>query len=151
MSWSFRPNRPGTWFSIIAECCTTGYQNYRPTCFSVINDLAIWIKVRHVRSDNPFEDWSPAGAAIMLEPFDSIHQRAFPPINFLSKSEWNRWGRRPGYALNFSSAEVIDVGYGEDIPYSQQYRVATSTISRAYWCSPKATQSPKTMYIWNFF
>ena len=84
---SFRPNRPGTWFSIIAACHTAKYQNSRPTCFSVMNSIAIWIKVCHVRSDNPFKDWRPAGAAIMLEPFDSIHRRSFPPINFLSKSE----------------------------------------------------------------
>ena len=80
---SFMPNRPGTWFSIIAACRTAEYQNYRPTCFSVINALTVWIKVRHVRSANPFKDWRPAVAVIMLEPFYSIHWRAFPPINFL--------------------------------------------------------------------
>ena len=45
--------------------------------------------VRQVHSDNPFEDWHPDGAAIMFEPFESIHRRAFTPINFPSKSEWN--------------------------------------------------------------
>ena len=84
---SFRPNQPGTWFIIVAACRTAKYQNYRPTCFSMMNALVIWIKVRHVRSDNTFEDWRPEGAAIMLELFDNIHRRAFPPINFLSKSE----------------------------------------------------------------
>ena len=54
---------------------------------SMTNALDMWIKVRHVRLDNPFEDWRPEGAAIMLELFKRIHQRAFPPINFLSKSE----------------------------------------------------------------
>ena len=43
---------------------------------------------------------------------------------------------------------MIDVDDSEDIPYSQKYLVATSTKIRAYWCPPKATQSPKTMYIW---
>ena len=37
---SFRPNLPGTWFSIIAACRTAKYQNVRPTCFSVMNALA---------------------------------------------------------------------------------------------------------------
>ena len=63
---SFSPNCPGTWFSIIAACCTTKYQNYRPTCFSEMNALTIWIKELHVCSANPFEDWRPAGAVIML-------------------------------------------------------------------------------------
>ena len=76
------------------------------------------------------------------------NRRAFPPINFLSKSGWNRWGRRPASDLNCSRAEVIDVDYSEDIPYSQQYLVATSTKLRTYWCPPKAKQSPKTMSIW---
>ena len=84
---SLSPNRPGTWFSIIYAWRTVKYQNYLPTCFSVMNALAIWIKVRHVRSANPFEDWHPAGAEMMSEPFDSIHRMEFPPINFLSKSE----------------------------------------------------------------
>ena len=86
----------------------------------------------------------------MLEPFDNFHRRVFSPINFLSKSEWNLWVRRPASALNCSSAKVIDVYDSEDIPYSQQYLVATSTSSRAYRCPPKATQSPKTMSILNF-
>ena len=53
----------------------------------VISARAIWIIVRQVRSDNQFEDWRPAGAAIMFETFESIHWRTFSPINFLSKSE----------------------------------------------------------------
>ena len=52
--------------------------------------------------------------------------------------------------LNCSSAEVIDVDDSEDILYNQHYLVATSTRSRAYQLPPKATQSPKTMSIWNF-
>ena len=122
---SFRINRPGTWFSIIAAWCTARYQNYRPTCFSVMNARYIWVKAIHVRSANPFEDWCPAGAAIMLEPFDNIHRRAFPPINFLSKLEWNRWGRRPTSALKCYIAEVIDVDDSEEILYIQQYLVST--------------------------
>ena len=122
---SLRPSRPGTWFIIIAAWRTMKYQNYRPTCFSVINACAIWIIVRQVRSDNPFEDWRPAGASIMFEPFESIHQRAFPPINFLSKSEWKLWGRRPASALNNSSADIINVDDKDNIPYKQQYLVAT--------------------------
>ena len=66
---SFRPNRPGTWFSIISSWRTVKYQNSLPTCFYVMNALAIWIKVRHVRLANPSEDWRLAGVAIMLEPF----------------------------------------------------------------------------------
>ena len=71
----FRPNLPGTWFSIIAAWRTVRYQSSRPTCFSAMNAIYIWIKVRHVCSDNTFVDWRPAGGASMLEPFDSIHQR----------------------------------------------------------------------------
>ena len=80
---SFRPNRPGTWVSIIAAWHTANYQNYCPNFLSVMNSLAIWIKVRYVRYANPFEYWRPEGAAIMLELFGSIHRRAFPKINFL--------------------------------------------------------------------
>ena len=122
---SLRHNRPGTWFSIIAACRTAKHQNSRPTCFYVMNARSIWVKVIHVRYANPFEDWRPAGAAIMLELFDNIHQRAFPLINFLSKLEWNRWGRCPASALKCSIAEVIYVGDSEDILYSQHYLVAT--------------------------
>ena len=62
---------------------------------------------------------------MMLEPFDSIHRREFPPINLLSKLEWNLWGRRTASALNISNADVIDVDDNDDIPYSQKYLVAT--------------------------
>ena len=82
---SFRPNRPGNWFSIIAACRTTKYQNYRPTCFSVMNALAILIRVQHVRSANPLEDWRLAGSVMMFEPFERIHRWEFPLINLLSK------------------------------------------------------------------
>ena len=58
---SLRPSWPGTWFSIIAACRTAKYQNYRTTCFSVMNDRVIWIKVRHVRSTTPLEYWCPTG------------------------------------------------------------------------------------------
>ena len=87
--------------------------------------------VRQVRYANPFEDWRPAGAAIMFEPFESIHQRAFPLINFLSKSEWNLWDRRPASALNKSSADVINVDDKYENPYNHQYLVATSTSNNA--------------------
>ena len=115
-----------------------------------MNALATLIRVRHVRSANPFEYWRPMVPKIMLEPFKRIHFRAFPPINVLSKSKWNRWGKRPAYDLNCSSAKVIDVDDSDDIPYSQQYLLSTSTKIRAYQCPPMATQSPKTMSIWNF-
>ena len=85
----------------------------------------------------------------MFDPFERIQSRAFPPIGFLSKSEWNRLGKRPASALNFSSTEVMDVYDRDCIPYSQQYLVDTPTKSRAYRCPPKAAQSPKTMSIWN--
>ena len=83
----FSPNQPENWFSVVDACRTAKYQNYRPFCFYVMNALDIWIKVRHACSANPFEYCRPAVAAIMLELFDSIHWRAFPPINFLSESE----------------------------------------------------------------
>ena len=142
-----RTNQPRTWFSIIAAWRTAKYQNYILTCFYVMNALDIWIKVRYVHSDNPFEHWRLSRAAIMLELFERIYRKEFPPINFLSNSEWNRWGRLPASDLNCSSAEVIDVDDSKDIPYIQQYLVATSTKSRAYQLTPKATHSPKTMYI----
>ena len=69
---------------------------------------------------------------MILEPFHRIHRREFPLTNFLLKSEWNHWGKCPASDLNCSSAEVIDVDDRYDIPYSQQYLVATSTKSRAY-------------------
>ena len=129
---SLRPNRPGNLFIIITACRTTKYQNYRPTCFYVMNARVIWIKVRHVRSDNLFKDWLTEEAAIVLESLDNIHWRSFPPINFLSKSELNMWGRHPASDLNCSSAKVIDVDDSEDILYIQQYLVAISTRSRSY-------------------
>ena len=113
---SLRPSQPWTWFRIMADFCTAKYQNSRPTCFSVMNSCAIWIIVRHVRSANTFEDWRPVGSAMMLEPFDNIHRMAFPPINLLPKSEWNRWGRRTASDLNISNAEIIDVDDNEHIP-----------------------------------
>ena len=113
---SVRPNLPGTWFSIIAACCTAKYENYRPTCFSVINACAIWIILRHVLSANTFEDWRPAEAEMMLEPFDSIHRRKFTPINFLLKLEWNLWGRRPASSFDVSNDNVIDADDNDDIP-----------------------------------
>ena len=42
----------------------------------------------------------------------------------------------------------MDVDDRDDIPYIEQYLVATSTKSMAYRCSPKATQSPNTIYVW---
>ena len=79
--------------------------------------ISIWIRVRHVRSADPFIYWRPAGAMMMFEPFERIQNREFPPINFLSKSEWNRLGKRPASYLYFSSAEVIDFYDRYDIPY----------------------------------
>ena len=86
--------------------------------------LAIWIRVRHVSSDHPYEDWRPEGAVMMLEPFERIQHREFPPINFLLKLEWKRWGNRPASDLNFYSAEVMDVDDRDNILYSQQYLVS---------------------------
>ena len=87
--------------------------------------------VRQMCSANPFEDWRPAGAAIMFETFESIHLRAFPPINFLSKLEWNLLRRRPASGLNNSGADVIGVYDKDDIPYNKQYLVATYTSNKA--------------------
>ena len=86
----------------------------------------------------------------MFDPLARIQSSAFPPISFLSKSEWKRLGNCPASDLNFSSAEVMDVEDKYDIPYNQQYIVATSTKSRSDQFPPKATQSPKTMSIWYF-
>ena len=63
----------------------------------------------------------------MFKPFDSIHLRSFPPINFLSKLEWNLCVRRPESDLNNSIADVIGVDDKDNIPYNQHYLVATST------------------------
>ena len=84
---SFRPNWSGTWFRIIDAWRNAKYQNSHPTCFFVTNALTIWIKACHVCYADTFEDWRPPGAAIVLKPFESIHRRAFTPINFLSESE----------------------------------------------------------------
>ena len=69
---------------------------------------------------------------MMFDPFERIQRRAFLPINFMSKSEWNRMGRRPVSDLNCYSAEVMYVDDIDDIPYSQQYLVATSNKRRLY-------------------
>ena len=82
---SFRSKRPGTWLSIVAEWQTAKDQNYLPTCFYVMNALAILIRVQHVRSANPLEDWRLAGSVMMFEPFERIHRWEFPLINLLSK------------------------------------------------------------------
>ena len=87
--------------------------------------------VLQVRSASTFKDWCPAGASNMFETFESIHRRAFKPINFLSKSEWNLWDRRPASAFNSSRADVIDVDDKDDIPYNQHYLVATCTSNNA--------------------
>ena len=110
-------------------------------------DLFIWIRVLHVSSDNSFEDWRPEGAVMMFGPFERIQRRAFPPINFMSKLEGNRLGKRPASDLNCSSAEVMDAYDRNDIPYIHQYIVAKSTKRRAYRYPPKGTQSPKTMSV----
>ena len=70
-------------------------------------------------SANPFEYWRLAGAAMMLEPFESIQRREFPLINFRSKSEWNRWSKHPTSNLNCYTAEVINVDDRVDIQYRQ--------------------------------
>ena len=103
-----------------------------------------------MRSANTFKDWRQEGAAMMLEPFERIQSRKFPPINFMSKLECNRLGKLPASDLNCSSVEVIDVDDRDNIPYSQKYLVATSNKMRAHRCPLKATQSPKTMSIWKF-
>ena len=106
---SFRPKRQGTWLIRIAAWQTAKYQNSLPTWFYVMYDITIWIRVHHVRSANPFEDWHPAGAAIMFDLLAKIQHSAFPPISFLSKLEWKRLGNCTHYYLKMSSAEVMDV------------------------------------------
>ena len=113
---SFRPKRPVTWLSIIVEWRTAKYQNYLTTWFYVIYGIAIWIRLLHMRSDNPLDDWLSAGAYIMFHPLERIHGSAFHHISFLSKSEWNRLGNFPASDLKFSSAEFIDVEDKYGIP-----------------------------------
>ena len=52
----------------------------------------------------------------MFDPLARIQNSAFPPIIFLSKSEWNRLVNCPDSELKISSAEVIDVEDKDDIP-----------------------------------
>ena len=100
-----------------------------------------------MRSANTLDDLRPSGYDIMLDLLAKIQSSAFPPISFLSKSEWNCLGNCPASELKIYSAEVIDVEDKYDNPYIQMYLVATSTKSRAQQCHPKATQRPKTMSI----
>ena len=67
----------------------------------------------------------------MFNQLARIQNNALPPISFLSKLEWNCLGNCPASDLKFSSAEVINVYDKYDIPYIQQYLVATSTKSRS--------------------
>ena len=78
--------------------------------------LDIRIRVLQVRSANSLGDWRPPGADIMFDPLVMIQRIAFPPIIFLSKSEWNRLDNCPAYDLKISSAEVIGVEDKYDIP-----------------------------------
>ena len=61
----------------------------------------------------------------MFDPLARIQCSAFPHISFLSKLEWKHLGNCPASDFNFSSAEVMDVEDKDDIPYNQQYIVAT--------------------------
>ena len=88
-------------------------------------NIAICIRVIHVHSVDPFKDGCTAVDAMTLKPFERIQCREFPTITFLSKPEWNRWDKRPASDLNCSSAEVMDVDGRYNIPYKQQYIVAT--------------------------
>ena len=74
---------------------------------------------------HPFKDWRPEGDVTMLELFETIQCRSFPTFNFLLKSEWNRWVKRPVSDLNCSSAEVMYIDDRDNITYSQNYLVAT--------------------------
>ena len=58
---SFRPKQPGTWSRIIAARRTAKYQNSLPTCFSLMNALAILIRVCRVCSANPFDRLASGG------------------------------------------------------------------------------------------
>ena len=96
----------------------------------------------------PFKYWSPAGAAVVFESLARIQRRYFPPMSFLFNSEYNILGNCLESYLKGSRADVMDVEDKDNITWSQQYLVATSTMSMAYQCPPKATQSPKTMFMW---
>ena len=111
-----------------------------------------------MRSANTFEYLRLYRYAIMFNLLSNIQHSAFMPISFLSKLEWNHLSNCPASDLKCSSAEVIDIEDKDDIIYSQQYLVATSTKTRAYQFPPNATHSPKTMstwklsrYLWHFF
>ena len=92
--------------------------------------LEIWISILQVRSDNPFEDWRPAGAAIIVDLLSRIQRSALPPIHFLLKLEWDHLGHCFAYDSRVSILEVINVEDNYDIPYNQKYIVATSTKIR---------------------
>ena len=87
---------------------------------------------------------------MIFDTFEKKKCREFPRINFMSKSEWNRLGKRPASALNCYGVEVMGVYYRDEILYIQKYFVGTSNNRRAYRCPPKATHSPKTMSICTF-
>ena len=125
---------------------------------SIIYALAVWIKVHHLSSGNLFKDRKRTGDEIMFNQLARIQHNALPPISFLSKLEWNHLSNCPASDLKCSSAEVIDIEDKDDIIYSQQYLVATSTKTRAYQFPPNATHSPNTVstwklsrYLWHFF
>ena len=122
---SFKPKRPRTWLIIIYAWWNVKYQNSLTTWFYVMYALVICIRVRHVRSDNPFRYWRPSGAAIMFDLLERIQHSAFPPISFLLKLEWKRLGNCPASDLKFSSAEVMDVEDKYDTPYNHQHLVST--------------------------
>ena len=82
-------------------------------------------------SANLFRCLWPAVAAIMFDLLEKIQHSTFPPISFLSKSEWNILVNCTASDLKVSSAEVIDVEYKDEIPSIQHYLVATSTKIRA--------------------
>ena len=69
-----------------------------------------------MRLDNTFEDWRLSGSAVMFELLTMIQPKSFPPMNFLSKSEWNLLGKSPASDLKVSRSNVLYVEDKEDIP-----------------------------------
>ena len=101
-----------------------------------------------MRSTNQFDDCREAGAAMTLIFSFWSHQRALPPISFLSKSAWKVLVAPPASTVNDAKASIMLELVREGRPYIQQYLVATTTSRRAYLNPPSNRQSPKTMSRW---
>ena len=69
---------------------------------------------------------------MMFESLAMIQRRDLPLMSLLSKYEWNLLGKCPASDLKVSRADVMDVEDKDDIPYTHQFLVHTSTKIMAY-------------------